>query len=215
VGSGRLEDFSDGVIAIIITIMVLQLQPPEEPEFSALRPLLFIFVSYILSFVTIGIYWNNHHHLFQAAERVNGAILWANMHLLFWLSLIPFVTAWMGQNDFAKTPVALYGANLVMAALAYSILVRALVGKQPPGSDLVRAIRGDLKGKLSVVGYFVGVPIALVAPWAAFAIYVAVSLAWFFPDRRIERVVSGRDEQDDHDIHEITGPPQDHSADPK
>ena len=212
-GKGRLEAFSDGVIAIIITIMVLELRPPHDPDFAALKPLGSVAASYALSFVTLGIYWNNHHHLFQVARRVNGAILWANMHLLFWLSLIPFVTVWMGENDFAKAPVVLYGAALLFAGVAYFILAQALVRDQPD-SELAQAIGRDLKGWISLIGYAVAIPVAFVAPWVAFGIYIAVNVAWLIPDRRIERVIGGREEHGDHHIHEVVVvPPHAHSDD--
>ena len=187
-GTGRLEAFSDGVIAIIITIMVLELKVPHGTGLEALRPLLPSFGSYALSFVFIGIYWNNHHHMFHAAERVNGRILWANLHLLFWLSLIPFVTGWAGENGFAALPVALYGTVLLMAGIAYFILARALSTHHGQDSKLALAIGNDTKGIASVVIYAVAIPLSFVATWIAFALYVLVALIWFMPDRRIERV---------------------------
>lgn len=187
---------------------MLELRPPHDPHFADLKPLASVTVSYALSFVTLAIYWNNHHHLFQAARRVNGAILWANMHLLFWLSLIPFVTVWMGENDFAKAPVVLYGAALLFAGVAYYILAQALVRDQPD-SEFAQAIGRDLKGRISLIGYAVAIPVAFVAPWVAFGIYIVVNVAWLIPDRRIERVIGGREEYGDHHIHEVTAvPPQ-------
>ncbi len=184
--TNRLEAFSDGVIAIIITIMVLELKVPHDPDFSALSKLAPVFVSYVLSFVYVGIYWNNHHHLLHAAERVSGGILWANMHLLFWLSLIPFVTGWMGENHFAAAPVAVYGVVLLMCAVAYFILVRALIARHGKGSKLAKAIGSDFKGKISLVLYAAAVPLTWVTPWGSFGLYVAVALMWLVPDKRIE-----------------------------
>jgi len=183
----RLEAFSDGVIAIIITVMVLELKPPPSADPGALRPLIPTFLSYVLSFVNLGIYWNNHHHLFQAIERVNGGVLWANLHLLFWLSLFPFGTAWMGENDFAVWPVALYGVDLALAAIAYFILVRALLSLHGSDSTLADALGNDFKGKISVVLYLVAIPLAFVNSWIACAIYVLVAALWLIPDPRIER----------------------------
>ena len=187
-GTGRLEAFSDGVIAIIITIMVLELKVPHGTELGALRPLLPSFGSYALSFVYIGIYWNNHHHMFHAADKVNGRILWTNLHLLFWLSLVPFVTGWMGENSFAAIPVALYGTVLLMAGIAYFILARALTTHHGRESRLAMAIGKDTKGAASVFIYAVAIPLSFVATWIAFALYVFVAVIWFIPDRRIERV---------------------------
>ncbi len=187
---GRLEAFSDGVIAIIITIMVLELHPPEEPAFAALLPLLPVFLSYVLSFVYVGIYWNNHHHMLQAAQRVNGRILWANLFLLFWLSLIPFATAWMGGTGFATAPVALYGLILVMAAAAYILLSRQLIAIHGPDSPLAKAIGRDRKGQLSLALYIAAVPLAFLNPWISFGLYVLVALIWLVPDTRIERTIS-------------------------
>jgi uncharacterized membrane protein len=189
--SNRLEAFSDGVIAIIITIMVLELRPPEGVEISAMRPLVPVFTSYVLSFVYLGIYWNNHHHLMQAVQRVDGRSLWANLHLLFWLSLTPFATAWMGENYFAHVPVALYGAVLMLSGVAYYILTRCLIAGDARNAALAVAVGQDLKGKISVVAYAAGIGLALVAPWAGFGVYVLVALAWLVPDRRIERVLTG------------------------
>jgi uncharacterized membrane protein len=184
---GRLEAFSDGVIAIIITIMVLELKVPHGVELEALRPLTPVFSSYVLSFVFIGIYWNNHHHLLQAVERVNGNILWANLHLLFWLSQVPFVTGWMGENHFAPLPEALYGFVMLMSGIAYYILVRAIIAHHGRESRVATAIGNDLKGKISVVFYLLAVPLAFVNRWVAGGIYVLVAIIWLIPDRRIER----------------------------
>jgi uncharacterized membrane protein len=185
--TGRLEAFSDGVIAIIITIMVLDLRIPHGDGFSALAPLLPIFLSYVLSFVYVGIYWNNHHHMFQVTERVTGAILWANLHLLFWLSLTPFVTGWMGENHFAAIPTALYGGVLLMCAIAYVILQCAILRAPGGNPTLAAALGKDFKGKLSLVFYVAGIGLCFVERWAGFAMYVAVALMWLIPDRRIER----------------------------
>ena len=184
---GRLEAFSDGVIAILITIMVLELRVPHGSDAEALRPLVGVFLSYVLSFVTIGIYWNNHHHMLQATKRINGRILWANLHLLFWLSLLPFFTGWMGENHFATLPVAAYGCDLLLNAVAYYVLQRAIIAEQGPGSALRAALGRDTKGKISPVMYAVAIPLAFVNRWVAVALYVAVGLVWFIPDRRIER----------------------------
>jgi uncharacterized membrane protein len=188
---GRLEAFSDGVIAILITIMVLELRPPAGADLAALLPLIPIFLSYMLSFVFLGIYWNNHHHLFQAVQRVDGRVLWANLHLLFWLSLIPFVTAWMGENNFAAWPVALYGVVLLLAAIAYFVLARALVALHGNDSALALALGSDFKGKISLVLCAVGVPLAFILPLLACVSYVLVAVIWFIPDRRIERALRG------------------------
>jgi TMEM175 potassium channel family protein len=190
VSKTRLEAFSDGVIAIIITIMVLEIQAPDAAELGALRGLLPVLLSYLLSFVFIGIYWNNHHHLLQAVNAVNGRILWANLHLLFWLSLIPFVTRWMGATHFAAWPVALYGVVQLCAGSAYFLLTRALVRHHGTGAAITAAVGPDRKGKLSLALYAVAIPIALVAPAAAGALYILVALLWFVPDRRIEQVLS-------------------------
>ena len=185
---GRLEAFSDGVVAILITIMVLELKVPHGASFDALRPLLPVALSYLLSFVFLAIYWNNHHHLFQVAHRVNGGILWANVHLLFWLSLVPFVTAWMGEN-FAPLPAALYGAVLMCAGIAYFILAQLLVRLHGTDSTLAKAIGNDFKGKISVVVYAVAIGLAFVDPRLACAGYVAIAILWLVPDRRIERLI--------------------------
>ncbi len=190
-GKGRLEAFSDGVIAILITIMVLELRPPAGANLVALLPLIPIFLSYVLSFVYLAIYWNNHHHLFQAVQRVNGRVLWTNLHLLFWLSLVPFVTAWMGENNFAARPVALYGVVLLLAACAYFLLVRALLALHEKDSKLAVALGSDFKGKISIVIYAAAILLAFFVPVLACALYVLVAVIWFIPDRRIERVMRG------------------------
>jgi uncharacterized membrane protein len=184
----RVEAFSDGVLAIIITIMVLELKVPHEVELEALKPLLPVLLSYVLSFIYVGIYWNNHHHMFHTARRVNGSILWANLHLLFWLSLFPFATAWIGENHIAPMPTAFYGFVLLMAAIAYYILQRAIITKHGRDSQLAAAIGPDWKGKLSPVLYFTAIPLSFVSPWLANAIYVLVALMWLVPDPRIERL---------------------------
>jgi uncharacterized membrane protein len=186
-GKGRLEAFSDGVIAIIITIMVLELKVPHGADLSALRPLIPIFLSYVLSFIYLGIYWNNHHHLLQAVRQVNGSTLWANLHLLFWLSLIPFVTGWMGENHFAAMPVALYGVVLLLAGIAYFILTRSLISHHGKDSTLAIALGKDIKGKASIIIYFVAIPLAFVNSLLACGLYLMVAAMWLIPDRRIER----------------------------
>ena len=185
----RLEAFSDGVIAILITIMVLELKVPHGVDVEALRPLAGVFSSYVLSFVFIGIYWNNHHHLMHAAERITGGVLWANLHLLFWLSLVPFATGWMGRNDFAPLPTATFGVVLLLSAIAYTILVQVLIAAQGPHSKLKEAIGSDGKGYLSLAMYAIAIPLAFTNRWVAYALYVAVALIWLIPDRRIERRV--------------------------
>ncbi len=192
-GTGRLEAFSDGVLAIIITIMVLELEVPHDPTWGALQPLVPMVLSYVLSFVYLGIYWNNHHHLLRATERVSGGVLWANLHLLFWLSLVPFTTAWMGENGFAPTPTALYGVILLLAALAYWILQRSIVTADGPHSVLAEATGSDRKGRLSPVLYALAIPLAFVSPWIAGGLYLAVALMWLAPDRRIERRLASED----------------------
>lgn len=188
-GKGRLEAFSDGVIAIIITIMVLELKVPHGTDLTALRPLIPIFLSYVLSFIYLGIYWNNHHHLLQAVRHINGAVLWANLHLLFWLSLIPFVTGWMGENNFAALPTALYGSVLLLAAIAYYILSRTLVAYHGEDSPLAIALGRDLKGKVSVVIYAVAILLSFVNSWFACSLYILVAAMWLIPDRRIEKTL--------------------------
>lgn len=188
----RLEAFSDGVLAIIITIMVLELKVPHAVELAALEPVLPVLLSYVLSFIYVGIYWNNHHHLFQAAERVSGGILWANLHLLFWLSLFPFTTAWMGENHLAAVPTAIYGFVLLMAAIAYYVLQCAIIAKQGRESLLALTIGKDWKGKLSPALYLTAIPLAFVSSWIASAIYVFVALLWLIPDPRIEKALKKR-----------------------
>jgi uncharacterized membrane protein len=191
---GRLEAFSDGVLAIIITIMVLELHAPHEPTLEALRPLIPLFMSYVLSFIYVGIYWNNHHHLFQAAKDVTGSVLWANLHLLFWLSLIPFATAWMGESHFAAIAVAIYGGVLLAAALAYSILVRMMVLCHGKDSTLARAVGSDRKGKLSLLLYAIGIVTSCRLPWVGGGLYALVALIWFIPDSRIEKRLRSPDQ---------------------
>jgi uncharacterized membrane protein len=186
---GRLEAFSDGVMAIIITIMVLEMKVPHGADFADLKPLLPVLLSYILSFVYIGIYWNNHHHMLHATTHVTGGILWANLHLLFWLSLIPFVTGWMGENHFAAIPSALYGVILLLAAIAYMVLQRLILKEQGPHSRLAQALGADIKGKISPCLYAIAIPAALWHPWIAGALYATVALIWLAPDPRIERAL--------------------------
>jgi len=200
--TNRLEAFSDGVIAIIITIMVLELKVPHAVEqlprtaaLADLKPLLPVFLSYILSFLYVGIYWNNHHHLFHATKHVTGGILWANLHLLFWLSLFPFTTGWMGENHFAPTPAAVYGVVLLLAGVGYFILQHAIIAGQGAGSVLATAIGKDWKGKLSLVTYLAAIPLAFASPWIASGLYAAVALVWLVPDRRIERVLMKREKE--------------------
>lgn len=183
---GRLEAFSDGVIAILITIMVLELKVPHGADWAALRPLLPVFLTYVLSFVYLAIYWNNHHHMLHATDHINGKILWANMHLLFWLSLIPFVTGWMGENHFANLPTAVYGAVLLAAAIAYYVLQKMIIAQQGRNSKLRAAIGRDFKGKISPLIYLVAIPLAFVNQWISDALYVLTALMWLIPDRRIE-----------------------------
>lgn len=186
---GRLEAFSDGVIAILITIMVLELHVPHGDNISDLVPLLPTIISYVLSFVFIGIYWNNHHHMLYAVEKINGAALWGNLHLLFWLSLIPFVTAWMGENHFAKWPVILYGSVLIMNGIAYNIFCQLLIRQAGPDSTLAQALKKDWKGMLSVIIYMVGIGLSFLNSWLGFCTYIVVAMMWFIPDRRIEKKV--------------------------
>ena len=183
---GRLEAFSDGVIAILITIMVLELKIPHGADFAALRPILPIFLSYVLSFIYIGIYWNNHHHLLQATKHINGKILWANLHLLFWLSLIPFVTGWMGENHFEPLPTAIYGVILLAAAIAYYILQNLIIAEEGENSRIAAAVGSDFKGKISPLFYIAAIGLAFVNHWISSALYVLVALLWLVPDRRIE-----------------------------
>jgi uncharacterized membrane protein len=189
-GKGRLEAFSDGVIAIIITIMVLELKVPHGDDLAVLAGLAPVFLSYVLSFIFVGIYWNNHHHLMHTAKQVDGGILWANMHLLFWLSLVPFVTGWMGENHFHRLPVALYGVVLLMSAVAYTLLVRQLLRRHGEHSTLAHAIGSDLKGRISLAAYATAIPLAYLNEWLSLVLYVAVAVLWFVPDRRIEKVMS-------------------------
>lgn len=192
-GKNRLEAFSDGVIAVIITIMVLELKVPHGESFQALSPVLPTLLVYVLSFVYVGIYWNNHHHMLHAVNRVTGPILWANLHMLFWLSLVPFTTGWMGGNHFAPAPSALYGFVLLMAAIAYWILQQLIIKSQGPGSILKEAIGGDWKGKLSPALYVVAILCAFWWPWASQGLYTLVALLWLIPDRRIERALSRKE----------------------
>ena len=187
---GRMEAFSDGVIAIIITIMVLELKVPHGDSITDLLPLIPVFISYVLSFIYIGIYWNNHHHLIQVVEKVNGKILWANMHLLFWLSLTPFVTAWMGENGFAEWPVALYGVNLLMASIAYYILSQLLIVHHGSDSILSKAVGSDTKGKISSLLYLISIPLAFYNSFISFGIYITVAIIWLIPDSRIEKTLT-------------------------
>jgi uncharacterized membrane protein len=183
----RLEAFSDGVLAIIITIMVLEMKVPHGDNLDTLLPLLPVFISYVLSYIYVGIYWNNHHHLMHAVRHINGRVLWRNLHLLFWLSLFPFATAWMGENHFSAIPTALYGVVLLMAAVAYHLLVGTLIRHHGTASEFAQAFGRDTKGKLSIVAYALGVALSIFYPWAGFGIYLAVALWWFIPDRRVEK----------------------------
>ncbi len=186
---GRLEAFSDGVIAIIITIMVLDLKKPTGNNLSDLIPILPHFVSYILSFIYVGIYWNNHHHMLQTVEKIDGSILWANMYLLFWLSLIPFSTAWMGENQFSSAPATIYGIVLFMAAIAYNILQRRIIAKNGKDSVLSKGVGKDLKGKVSIILYAIAIPLAFISKWTSMAIYILVAIWWLIPDKRIEKLL--------------------------
>src|SRR5712671_1205807 len=186
-GTGRLEAFSDGVIAVLITIMVLELKVPHGADWETVQPLVPVLLTYGLSFVYLGIYWNNHHHMMHATDRINGAALWANLHLLFWLSLVPFVTGWMGENHFASLPTALYGGVLLFAGIAYLILQNTIVAHQGPGSRLALAVAKDIKGPASAVLYAVAIPLAFVREWVSYTIYALVALLWLVPDPRIER----------------------------
>jgi uncharacterized membrane protein len=193
-GTTRLEAFSDGVIAILITIMVLELHVPDEPDLDALRPLLPVFLVYVLSFVNLGIYWNNHHHLMQTTQRVNGLILWANLHLLFWLSLFPFATGWMGENHYDSVPTAVYGVVMLMAGIAYYLLQLAIMATEGEDGAVARALGKDRKAKASLIIYAAAIPLSFVASWIAIALYVLVALMWFVPDRRLEsRLLAGPD----------------------
>lgn len=185
---GRLEAFSDGVLAIIITIMVLELKVPHGQDLASLKPLLPVLGSYVLSFIYLGIYWNNHHHLLHTVKKVNGSILWANLHLLFWLSLVPFVTGWMGENNFASVPVMLYGLNLLLAAIAYYLLQTQILKIHGRNSMLAKAVGKDLKGKISPLLYLAAIFLSMINPWIAGSIYILVALIWLIPDKRIERV---------------------------
>jgi uncharacterized membrane protein len=191
--TSRLEAFSDGVLAIIITIMVLELKVPHAVDLAALKPLLRVLLSYVLSFIYIGIYWNNHHHLFQATEQVSGGILWANLHLLFWLSLFPITTGWIGENGLVAIPTAVYGFVLLMAAIAYLILERAIIAREGRDSLVSQAVGREWKGKLSLVLYLTAIPLAFVSSWIAGALYVFVALLWLIPDPRIEREIEKRE----------------------
>jgi uncharacterized membrane protein len=184
-----MEAFSDGVIAIIITVMVLELRVPHGADLAALRPLIPVLLSYVLSFIFLGIYWNNHHHMLQVIHHVNGPVLWANLHLLFWLSLIPFTTGWMGENNFAAWPLALYGVVLLLAAIAYLILARTLIALNGKDSPLAIAFGRDIKGKISPVIYLTAIPLAFLKPWIACALYILVAIIWLVPDRRIEKTI--------------------------
>ncbi len=192
-GKSRLEAFSDGVIAIIITIMVLELKVPRGEGIDALTPLIPVFLSYVLSFVYVGIYWNNHHHMLHTSRKVTGPMLWANLHLLFWLSLFPFATGWMGENHFAAAPSAFYGIVLLMAAVAYYILQQLIIASQGPDSLLRKAIGGDWKGKMSPLIYLIAIPTAFWSHWISQVLYVLVALVWLVPDRRIENALAGKD----------------------
>lgn len=192
---GRIEAFSDGVIAIIITIMVLELKVPHGDSIKDLLPLLPVFLSYVLSFIYVGIYWNNHHHMFMVVNKVNGAVLWANLHLLFWLSMIPFATSWMGENHFGPAPMALYGFVLLMNGIAYAILTSLLIKHHGEESILSRAVGSGLKGKISCVCYLIAIPCAFVHTWISGALYIAIALLWLVPDKRIERVIHEEDEK--------------------
>jgi uncharacterized membrane protein len=190
VSKGRLEAFSDGVIAILITIMVLELKIPHGTDIEALRSMLPVFLTYVLSYVFLGIYWNNHHHLLHSTDRVNGKILWANLHLLFWLSLVPFVTGWMGENHFAPLPTAAYGLVLLLAGIAYLILQNAIIAHQGPNSKLAQAVGNDVKGPISAALYALAIPLAFVREWISDLIYVVVALIWLVPDKRIEEMLN-------------------------
>jgi uncharacterized membrane protein len=200
-GKGRLEAFSDGVLAIIITIMVLELKVPHGDDLKSLVPLLPVFFSYVLSFTNVAIYWNNHHHMLHAAQKVNGNVLWANIHLLFWLSLLPFATAWMGENHFSQSGVVMYGVVLLMCGVAYLILAMQLSQLHGPQSTLAKALGRDKKGKLSLAIYVVGIALSFIHSWLGFAIYVVVAAMWFIPDKRIESVINKEDGQREIEKH--------------
>jgi uncharacterized membrane protein len=187
--TSRLEAFSDGVFAVIITIMVLEMKVPHGADLAALRPVLPVFLSYVLSFIILGTYWNNHHHMLQAVRQIRGPSLWANLHLLFWLSLIPFVTDWMGENNFATWPVVLYGIVLICAGCAYTMLERSLIKYEGAHSKLAVAVGREIKGKMSVLLYAIAIPVAFVRPWLSCSIYVVIVIIWLVPDRRIERTL--------------------------
>jgi uncharacterized membrane protein len=191
-GKSRLEAFSDGVVAVIITIMVLEMKVPHGESIDVLVPSIPVFLSYVLSFVYVGIYWNNHHHMLHAVHKVTGPMLWANLHLLFWLSLVPFTTGWMGENHFAATPSALYGVVLLMTAIAYWILQQLIIKSQGPDSLLKKAVGGDWKGKMSPVFYAIAIPLAFWSQWISLGLYVLVALVWLVPDRRIEHMLASR-----------------------
>lgn len=193
---GRLEAFSDGVIAILITIMVLELKTPEGTNWEALHPVIPRFLSYVLSFIYLGIYWNNHHHMLYATSKINGAILWANLHLLFWLSLVPFVTSWMGENHFAPLPTAIYGVVLLLAAISYTILQTLITRQRQANEKLAKAIGNDLKGKISVAFYIAAIPLAFVNQWVSDCLYICVALMWLIPDRRIEAGITEAEVQE-------------------
>jgi uncharacterized membrane protein len=191
---GRMEAFSDGVLAIIITIMVLEIRVPHGKEFKDLVPLIPVILSYILSFIYLGIYWNNHHHMMQTVKKVSGGILWANLHLLFWLSLVPFVTGWMGENNFSQKPMALYGFIMLMAAMAYYILQTIIIKSHGADSVLAKAIGKDIKGKMSPVLYTMGIIFSFINTWISGAVFVLVALIWLIPDKRIERIIKSEEE---------------------
>ena len=191
--TNRLEAFSDGVLAIIITIMVLELKVPLSDNLGALTPIFPVFLSYVLSFIYLGIYWNNHHHMLHVCKKITGQILWANLHLLFWLSLVPFVTGWMGENHFTSAPTALYGVVLLMAAIAYYLLQQRIIASQGSESILKKAIGGDWKGKLSPILYAIAIPFAFLLQWVSISIYIFIALIWLIPDRRIERTLSSEE----------------------
>ncbi len=186
----RIEAFSDGVLAIIITIMILEIKAPEDDSFESLKPLIPVFLSYVLSFIYVGIYWNNHHHLFQATKIINGAVLWANIHLLFWLSLIPFATSWIGGANFATVPMSIYSCILLMCAIAYTILLQILIRLHGKDSVLSKAVKDDKKGKISVLFYVLAILLAFVSPWISGILYIAVALIWVIPDKRIENQIN-------------------------